>query len=114
MLNLINLAQAQEATSEVTSKPQSVLMNLLPLVLIFAVFYVFIIRPQNRKLKEHQRMIKAIGKGDKVVTGGGIVATVIKVEPESNLLHLEIADQVKIKVRWDTITEVIKEKAATA
>src|SRR4051812_3257715 len=98
MLNLINSAWAQEASTEVASKSNSLLMNMLPLVLIFAVFYVFIIRPQNKKLKEHQSMIKAIGKGDKVVTGGGIVGTVMKVEPENNLLHVEIAEQVKIKV----------------
>lgn len=113
MFNFINSAWAQEAT-EAASKPQSILMNLLPLILIFGVFYIFIIRPQNRKLKDHQTMLKAIIKGDKVVTGGGILGTVIKVEPENNLVQVEIADHVKIKVKWDTIIEVIKEKAATA
>lgn len=116
MFELINSAWAEEAVAitETGAKTQSMLMNLLPLFLIFAVFYFFIIRPQSKKLREHQNMLKEINKGDKVITGGGILGTVIKVEPENNLLHIEIADQVRVKVRWDTITEVVREKVATA
>ncbi len=71
------------------------LTSLLPLVLIFVVFYFLLIRPQQKKAKDHQRMLDNIKKGDKVTTAGGIYGVVESVGP--NTLVLKIAENVKVK-----------------
>ena len=68
----------------------------IPLILMFVIFYFLLIRPQQKKSKEHQAMISAIKKGDKVVTSGGIHGIVVKVDDTT--VTLEIADKVNIKV----------------
>ena len=68
----------------------------IPLILMFVIFYFLLIRPQQKKSKEHQAMISAIKKGDQVVTSGGIHGTVVKVDDTT--VTLEIADKVSIKV----------------
>ncbi|MEG3617913.1 preprotein translocase subunit YajC [Magnetovibrio sp. PR-2] len=79
--------------------------QLMPLVLIFVVFYFLLIRPQQQRMKKHKEMLGTLRRGDKVVTGGGIVAKVTKVR-EDNDVELEIADGVKITVVRDTIATV--------
>lgn len=74
----------------------SFLMSIAPLILIFIVFYFLLIMPQQKKAKEHKAMLAAIDKGDEVVTSGGIHGKVVGVT--ENVLTLEIADKVKIKV----------------
>jgi preprotein translocase subunit YajC len=102
----ISAALAQDALP--ATAPNSTLMSFLPLVLIFAVFYFVLIRPQMKKQKEHLAMINSIARGEKVVTGGGIIGTVTKVEEDdSNILHVEIAPDVRIKVLKSTITDVL-------
>lgn len=81
------------------------IMSLAPLVLIFAVFYFLLIRPQQKKMKEHREMLSAVRRGDKVVTGGGIIGTVSKVVSDDEL-QVEIADGVRIKVARGTIASV--------
>lgn len=68
----------------------------VPLILMFVIFYFLLIRPQQKKAKEHQAMIEALKKGDKIITSGGIYGTIIKVE--DNDLQIEIADNVRIKM----------------
>ncbi|MDT8376572.1 MAG: preprotein translocase subunit YajC [Mariprofundaceae bacterium] len=75
--------------------------SLVPLILIMAVFYFLLIRPQQKKLKEHKAMVEATKKGDSVITGGGIIGKVSDVKDD--ILTIEIADGVKVKVRRDTI-----------
>ncbi len=79
---------------------------LLPLLLIFVVFYFLLIRPQNKKLKEHRQMIEALRRGDKVVTGGGIIGSVSKIDNDAEIT-VEIAEKVRVKVLRHTITEVL-------
>ena len=79
---------------------------LLPLVLIFVVFYFLLIRPQQKKMKQHKEMLGAIRRGDKVVTGGGIVGAVTKVV-DDNEVTVEIADGVKVRVHRELISSVI-------
>jgi preprotein translocase subunit YajC len=74
------------------------LVSILPLVLIFVVFYFLLIRPQQQKMKTHRSMIDAIKRGDKVVTSGGIVGQVIKVEEGKNTAIVEIAKDVRVEV----------------
>jgi len=78
----------------------------LPLILIFVVFYFLLIRPQQKKMKQHKDMLGAIRRGDKVVTGGGIIGTVTKVDDETQVT-VEIAQDIKVKVRRDLISAVV-------
>ncbi|MCW9045530.1 MAG: preprotein translocase subunit YajC, partial [Alphaproteobacteria bacterium] len=81
------------------------LTGLLPLVLIFVVFYFLLIRPQQKKMKEHKAMLSAVRRGDKVVTAGGIIGSVTKVNDNNDELTVEIAEGVKVKVRRSMIAE---------
>lgn len=81
------------------------LTTFLPLILIFAVFYFLLIRPQQRKMKEHRAMIESVKRGDVVVTGGGIIGKVIKVKDDATI-QIEIAENVRIDVVKGTLTDV--------
>ena len=85
---------------------QSALIQFLPLVLIFIVFYFLLIRPQQKKAKDQRSMLDALRRGDRVVTGGGILGTVSKVvSPEE--VEVDIAPGVRVKVLRSTITSVL-------
>jgi preprotein translocase subunit YajC len=86
---------------------------MLPLVLIFAVFYFLLIRPQQKKMKTHQQMIGNLQRGDKIVTGGGLHGTVTKVLNEVDVM-VEIAEGVRVKVARGTITTLLTQRGATA
>ena len=78
---------------------------ILPLVLIMGVFYFLLIRPQQRKMKEHQEMLKKVAKGDTVVTSGGLIGKVTKVV-DDNELQVEVGDNVKVRVLRSGISDV--------
>lgn len=82
------------------------IVSLIPLVLIFVVFYFLLIRPQQKKMKAHRAMVDALKRGDKVVTGGGILGTVTKVVNDAEL-QVEVAEGVRVKVLRHTIQEVL-------
>jgi len=85
---------------------QSALIQFLPLVLIFVVFYFLLIRPQQKKQKDQRAMLEALRRGDRVVTGGGILGTVSKVvSPEE--IEIDIAPGVRVKVLRSTIASVL-------
>lgn len=77
---------------------------IVPTVLIIGIMYFLMIRPQQKRLKEHRDMVASIRRGDTVVTSGGIIGKVAKVD--ENELQVEIADGVKIKVVRSTVSEV--------
>ena len=81
--------------------------SLLPLVVLFAIFYFFVIRPQQKQAKEHKEMIEGLKKGDKVITNGGIICQVVK--PEENFIKLKLNDEVVIKVSKEYIAKKIDE-----
>ncbi len=87
------------AWAEGAAAPQggaSSLMSFLPLIIIFVIFYFLLIRPQQKRAKEHREMLEALKKGDKVTTAGGIYGVVESVEPDS--LIVKIAENVKVKI----------------
>jgi len=86
--------------------------SLLPLVLIFVVMYFLIIRPQNKKAKDHQNLIKNLKKGDRVVMNGGIIGTVTKVEDTE--LELEVSKGVTITVARPMVATVMTSETKTA
>jgi preprotein translocase subunit YajC len=87
-----SIAQAAGATSTAPNQ----LMSFLPLVLIFVVFYFLLIRPQQKKAKDHQDFLSSIKKGDAVVSSGGLIGTITGLT--ETVVTLEIADNVRVKV----------------
>ena len=79
--------------------------TLLPLVLIFVVFYFLLIRPQQKRAKDHRTMLGAVRRGDKIVTGGGIIGTVTKVVNDEEVA-VEIAEGIKVRVQRALIASV--------
>ena len=80
--------------------------SFIPLILIFAIMYFLLIRPQQKKAKEHQAMIQAVRRGDTVVTSGGLIGKVAKVK-EDNEIELEVAQGVKVRVVKSTLAQVL-------
>jgi preprotein translocase subunit YajC len=78
---------------------------ILPLVAIMGVFYFLLIRPQQRKMKAHQEMLKKVGKGDTIITNGGFIGKVVKVV-DDNELQVEIGENVKVRVLRSGIADV--------
>ncbi len=103
----INQAIAQ-AVNETASQQTNNLMSFLPLILIFAVFYFLIVRPQSKKMKEHQNMVNNLKAGDEVVTAGGLIGLVKSVKDDK--VEIEIADDVKIKVVKNYVTSLVQNK----
>lgn len=91
-------------TGEMAGEP-SVIMSVLPLLLIFVVFYFLLIRPQQKRLREHDDFVKTLKRGDKVVTAGGVLGTISKVDED--VLVIEIAPEVKIRVVRDTVSHLV-------
>jgi preprotein translocase subunit YajC len=85
--------------------PQA-MMPFLPLVLIFVVFYFLLIRPQQKRAKDHKVMLTNLRRGDRVVTGGGIIGTVAKVVGDDEVT-VDIADGIRVRVVRSTITTVL-------
>ena len=114
---LIPAAYAQDASGNILASAT----QFAPLILIFAVFYFMLIRPQQQKQKEMRGMLSALKRGDKVVTGGGILGTVQRVpmvndkngkQVPSAEIEVEIAPNLKVTVLRETITSVVKPTAA--
>ena len=87
------------------------LTNLLPLILIFVIMYFLLIRPQQKKVKEHKAMVTALKKGDTVVTQGGVIGRITKVRDNENEVEVEISSNVVVKVVKSTISQVIEKSS---
>ena len=101
--HLITPAFAQGAP---TGGGGDIILQLVPFALIFVIMWFLIIRPQQRRVRAHQEMIKNVRRGDTVVTSGGIIGKVTKVLEDSADVEVEIADNVKVKVARAMIAEV--------
>ncbi len=71
--------------------------QFIPLILIFVIFYFFLIRPQQKKVKEHKKMVESLKRGDKVITSGGITGTVERII-DNEKIEVEISDNVKVEI----------------
>ncbi|SEW00913.1 preprotein translocase subunit YajC [Aliiroseovarius sediminilitoris] len=99
---------ATPAFAQAAGAPAGGLLNsiLVPMLLVFAIMYFFMIRPQQKKMKEHQAMLGALRKGDQVITQGGLIGKVLRVKDDSEV-EVEIATGVKVRVVRSTIVKVI-------
>src|SRR5215213_1541372 len=106
------LLMQQTAAGGSASSTAQLLLGIAPWLLIFVVFYLLMIRPQQRRVKEHQAAINAVKKGDEVITAGGIRGRVTKVTDED--AEVEIAQGVKVRVIKSTLTHVVSPNAKPA
>ena len=81
--------------------------QFIPLILIFGIMYFLLIRPQQKKLKEHQAMLNALRRGDQVITQGGIMGKITKVKDDSSEVEVEIAAGVNVRIVKATIATVV-------
>lgn len=99
------ISEAMAATSVATQTPMTGFFTQL--VFVFAIFYFILIRPQQKKMKEHEAMLNAIKPKDEIVTGGGVYGKVVKAEADT--LVVEVAKGVEIKVLRSSVREVVSE-----
>ena len=98
---MINYAYAQAAAQQ-----PSMLASFIPLILIFLIFYFLLIRPQQKKQKEHKVLLDSIQRGDEILSSGGIIGKVIKVDNDK--LTVEISKGVNVNIIRSTVADVIK------
>ncbi len=94
-----------QATSQASDPTMSF---IVPMMLVFGIFYFLVIRPQQKKIKQHQEKILTAKKGDKVVTGGGIEGVIAHVRDD--VYEVEIAPNVRVKVRKNSLTDIVSVK----
>ena len=100
-MNITSLLAAAAAPSG----GASFFIQTIPLVLVFVIFYFLLIRPQSKRMKEHQAQINAVKKGDRVVTGGGLIGKVIKVADTE--VEVELGQGVRVTAVKSTLSQVI-------
>ena len=108
----IMMSMVQAAPASGAGGTAGLLLGIAPWLLIFVIFYLLMIRPQQRRVKEHQAAIAGVKKGDEIVTGGGVRGRVTKVSEEE--AEVEIAQGVRIRVVKSTISQVLTPNAKPA
>ena len=83
--------------------------QFIPLILIFVIFYFFLIRPQQKRVKEHKAMVQSLKRGDEIITSGGIIGTIDRVM-EDDRIEVNIGDNIKVQVIKSTITSLLKKE----
>ena len=83
--------------------------QFIPLILIFIIFYFFLIRPQQKRVKDHKAMVESLKRGDEVITSGGIIGIVDRVM-EDDRIEVTLADNVKVQIIKSTITSLLKKE----
>ena len=83
--------------------------QFIPLILIFVIFYFFLIRPQQKRVKEHKTMVQSLKRGDEIITSGGIIGTIDRVM-EDDRIEVVIGENVKVQIIRSTITSLLKKE----
>jgi len=102
------ISEAAAATGTAVGQSSPMVGFLVQLVLVFAIFYFLLIRPQQKKMKEHEDMLNAIKPKDEVITGGGMYARVVKAD--ADILTVEIAKGVEVKISRSSVRETVFDK----
>lgn len=92
---------------------QGGLASLMPFLLVLGIFYFLLIRPQQRRVKQHQEMVGGLKKGDRVITGGGIIGTITKVDADDTV-QVQIAEGVAVHVARTTIISTVSDTTSAA
>ena len=86
----------------------NVLTSLMPLIVLFGIFYFLVIRPQQKQAKAHKEMLESLKKGDKIITNGGLICEVVK--PEEDFIKVKLNDETVVKVSRDFIAKKVEKK----
>lgn len=108
------ISQAFAQTAAETSSSGGLSGMILQLVLIFAIFYFLLIRPQQKRIKEHEAKVNALKRGDEIITGGGIIAKVVDIDNNADELKVEIASGITVRIARSTVREVLTEEIQAA
>jgi len=111
-MNISDLLILAQAAAAPAGQQPNMLMSMLPLVFIFVIFYFLLIRPQQKKAKEHQKLVESVKTGDRVVTNAGIHGTVANVKDKTVIV--KVADNVKIEFDRGAIVTVEKTDSPAA
>jgi preprotein translocase subunit YajC len=110
----VSEALAQTAGAAAPASPLGDIGFFVPLILVFVVMWFFMIRPQQKKQKAHQAMIRAAKRGDRIVTSGGILGVITKANDADNDVEVEIAKEVKIRVMRHAIADIVNRNPEAA
>ena len=105
---------ATPAYAQTAGGAAGALGSFIPLILIFAIMYFLLIRPQQKKLKAHQAMVAALRRGDQVVTQGGLIGKVSRVKDEADEIEVELGEGVKVRVVKSTVAQVLNKTEPAA
>lgn len=115
MMNLMDmLIPAAHAQAAGGAGGGNFLVSLAPFIGIFFIFYFMIIRPQQKKAKLQRESMKSLRRGDKILTAGGIIATVVKNQEDSDEMEVDLSNDVRVKILRSTVTTVLESKAMQA
>lgn len=107
---MFNFVFAQ--SSQPVSPEAGMFASFFPLILIFVIFYFLLIRPQQKKMRGHQKLLQGLKKGDRILTNGGIYGTIVNLK--GNILEVKIAEEIKIQLARSAVVEVLRsEEQAT-
>ena len=101
-----------EILPEAPDKIESTWTSFVPMILIFVVFYFLLIRPQEKKRKEHEKLVSSVKKGEEILTSGGIVGKVVKINDSEPTILVEIAENVVVKVLKSAVSDIMSRKTA--
>ena len=105
---LLAFAQATQAAPQAAAPQQNVITSLMPIAIIFIIFYFLLIRPQKKSQQDHAKMLDALQKNDEVITSGGIYGTIVNIQ--DNIITLRVDDNTRIKVQKGSISKLKKPK----
>lgn len=92
-------------SSQVAPPATGMFTSFFPLILIFVIFYFLLIRPQQKKMREHRKTLQNLKKGDQILTNGGIYGTIVNLK--GNVLEVKIAEEIKVQLARSAVAEVI-------
>ena len=108
---LIFPAYASDPAVAAAGGGASLLGAITPLLVIFLIFYFFLVRPQQKRMQEYQKLMSGLRRGDRIVTTGGIIGTITKVEDKNAEVMVEIAEGVRVRLQRNAIAEVLAKTA---
>ena len=106
---MFTLAFAQTATAQAPKAQGNPLISLMPIFLIFIVFYFLLIRPQKKNQKQHAKMIEDLKKNDEVITSGGLYGTIVNIQED--IITLRVDDSTRLKIQKSSVSKLKKPKA---
>ena len=106
---MFTLAFAQAATAQAPKAQGNPLISLMPIFLIFIVFYFLLIRPQKKNQKQHAQMIEDLKKNDEIITSGGLYGTIVNIQED--VITLRVDDSTRLKIQKSSVSKLKKPKA---